>query len=417
VDAFVIRGGRPLRGRVEIGGSKNTVLPIMAACLLAEGTHTIENVPALRDVATMSRLIGLLGATVTRDGTTLSVETRATDSLEAPYELVKTMRASIYVLGPVLARRGFARVSLPGGCAWGPRPVDLHLSGLEKMGAEVVLEHGYVVARAERLAGAAIHFPQPSVGATAHLMMAAALADGTTVITNAAMEPEIPALAAFLNGMGGRVSGAGTTTVEIEGVRSLRPGRIRVVPDRIEMGTYAAAAAISGGDLSLPGRLSECAASVALALREAGAEVEEDADSTRVTRTRPLRAIDISTAPYPGFPTDMQAQFMALMSVAGGRSVITDTIYTDRFTHVAELKRLGAEIELRGNSAIVTGVPRLFGAPVMATDLRASAALVIAALVADGETKVSRVYHIDRGYESIEAKLRGVGAEITRIRE
>ncbi len=417
MDAFVIRGGRPLRGRVDIGGSKNTVLPIMAACLLADGTHTIENVPLLRDVATMSKLIGLLGATVTRDSSTLSVETRATDSAEAPYELVKTMRASIYVLGPVLARHGYARVSLPGGCAWGPRPVDLHLSGLEKLGAEVVLEHGYVVARAKRLTGAAIHFPQPSVGATAHLMMAAALADGTTVITNAAMEPEIPSLAAFLNGMGARVSGAGTTTVEIEGVRSLQPGRIRVVPDRIEMGTYAAAAVISGGDLRLSGSLTEFGASIAHVLRDVGAEVVEDGDATRVTRTGALRAIDISTAPYPGFPTDMQAQFMALMSVAGGRSVITDTIYTDRFTHVAELKRLGAEIELRGNSAIVTGVGRLFGAQVMATDLRASAALVIAALVAEGETKVSRVYHIDRGYESIEAKLRAVGAEIMRIRE
>jgi UDP-N-acetylglucosamine 1-carboxyvinyltransferase len=418
VDAFVIRGGRPLRGRVEIGGSKNTVLPIMAACLLAEGRHTIENVPELRDVGTMSRLIGLLGAATERNGDVLTIETRPSDEAEAPYELVKTMRASIYVLGPLLARRGVGRVSLPGGCAWGPRPVDLHLGGLEKMGAEIVLEHGYIVARApKRLAGAQIHFPQPSGGATAHLMMAAALAEGTTVITNAAMEPEIPALAEFLTSMGGRVEGAGTTRVEIEGVRSLSPGRIRVVPDRIEMGTYAVAAAITGGDLVLSGRMSDCAAAVGLALAEAGVSVEENGDATRIARTSPLRSIDISTAPYPGFPTDMQAQMMALMTIAGGRSVITDTIYSDRFTHVAELRRLGADIELLGNSAIVTSVERLFGAPVMATDLRASAALVIAALVADGETKVSRVYHIDRGYASIEAKLRAAGAEITRIRE
>ncbi len=417
MDAILIRGGRPLRGHVEIGGSKNTVLPIMAACLLAEGTHTIDNVPRLRDVATMGKLIGILGARTTGASGTLTVVTGAGDGHEAPYELVKTMRASIYVLGPILARTGAARVSLPGGCAWGPRPVDLHIDGLQRMGAEITIDHGYVDARARRLHGAAISFPQPSVGATAHLMMAAALADGRTTITNAAMEPEIPSLAEFLTSMGARISGAGTPRVTIDGVERLSPGRIRVVPDRIEMGTYAVAGAITGGDITLSGRASRCLGAVVDKLVEAGVEVSEEGETTRVHAPRPIQPVDVSTAPYPGFPTDMQAQIMALMAIAGGRSVVTDTIYPDRFTHVAELRRLGAEIELRGNSAIVSRVDGLSGAPVMATDLRASAALIIAGLVAKGETRVSRVYHIDRGYEGIEKKLGALGADIERIRE
>lgn len=417
MDAFLIHGGKPLRGHVEIGGSKNTVLPILAACLLAEGRHAIDNVPRLRDVDTMATLLGILGARVERDRTRLTVDTRGTTGLEAPYELVKTMRASIYVLGPTLARAGYARVSLPGGCAWGPRPVDLHIDGLARMGADITIDHGYVVARAKRLHGAMIHFPQPSVGATAHLMMAASLADGRTEITNAAMEPEIPALAEFLNGMGARVSGAGTARVAIEGVERLGPGTVRVLPDRIEMGTYAIAGAITGGDVTFSGSATRWLAAVVDKLAAAGVEVSEADGNTRVRAAGPIRSVDVSTAPFPGFPTDMQAQFMALMAVADGRSVITETIYPDRFSHVAELKRLGADIELRGNSAIVSHVDRLSGAPVMATDLRASAALILAGLVAEGETRVSRVYHIDRGYESIEARLAALGAEIERIRE
>ncbi len=417
MDAILIRGGRPLRGRVEIAGSKNSVLPIMAATLLAEGLHTIENVPALRDVRTMGNLLTVLGSKVRGEGRALEVTTGPGNDAEAPYDLVKTMRASIYVLGPLLARTGRARVSLPGGCAWGPRPVDLHIGGLEKMGAAIEIDGGYVVATARRLRGATIHFPQPSVGATAHLMMAAALAEGKTVIANAAMEPEVTALADFLNGMGAAIAGAGSARVTIEGVRSLRPGRIRVIPDRIEMGTYAVAGAITGGDLTIPGRAPRHIAAVVDKLVEAGVEATDDGDSLRIRSTGPLRSVDVSTAPYPGFPTDMQAQMMALMTIADGRSVITDTIYTDRFTHVAELKRLGADIEVRGNSALVSHVDRLSGAPVMATDLRASAALILAGLVAEGETKVSRVYHIDRGYEGIETKLAALGADIERIHE
>jgi UDP-N-acetylglucosamine 1-carboxyvinyltransferase len=417
MDAILVRGGTPLRGHVEIGGAKNAALPILAACLLAEGTHAIENVPRLRDVATMSRLLEILGARVSGESGALRVETTAAGGREAPYELVKTMRASIYVLGPLLARTGRARVSLPGGCAWGPRPVDLHIDGLVRMGATIDIDHGYIDARADRLRGAAITFPQPSVGATAHLMMAAALAEGETVIANAAMEPEIPALAEFLNTMGARVTGAGTARVAIEGVERLAPGRTRVVPDRIEMGTYAAAGAITGGDVTLSGRVSRCFGAVLDTLVEAGVEIVEEGEATRVRVPRPIRSVDVSTAPYPGFATDMQAQMMALMTIADGRSVITDTIYPDRFTHVAELRRLGADIEMRGNSAIVSHVDGLSGAPVMATDLRASAALVLAGLVARGETRVSRVYHIDRGYEAIERKLRALGADIERIRE
>jgi UDP-N-acetylglucosamine 1-carboxyvinyltransferase len=417
MDAIVVRGGTPLRGRVEIAGSKNSVLPIMAATLLAEGTHTIENVPDLRDVRTMAKLIAVLGSDVKRDGSELQITTGNRAGAEAPYDLVKTMRASIYVLGPLVAMRGSARVSLPGGCAWGPRPVDLHIGGLEKMGATIEIDRGYVVANARRLRGASIHFPQPSVGATAHLMMAAALADGRTVIANAAMEPEVTILAEFLNGMGAAITGAGSARITIEGVRSLSPGKIRVIPDRIEMGTYAVAGAITGGDVTIPGRAPRHLAAVVDKLVEAGVEVTDEGDALRVHAAGPLRAVDVSTAPFPGFPTDMQAQFMALMSIAQGQSVITDTIYADRFTHVAELRRLGADIELRGNSAIITHVGHLSGAPVMATDLRASAALILAGLVAEGETRVSRVYHIDRGYESIEKKLAALGANIERIQE
>jgi len=417
MDKIVVRGGAQLKGEVEIGGAKNAALPIMAATLLAPGVHTLRNVPSLVDVRTMGHVLRVLGCQVTHHDHSLTIDTSNCSYHEAPYELVKTMRASVCVLGPLLARHQSARVSLPGGCAWGPRPVDFHIRAMEALGATVDIEHGYIVAKADRLRGSVIHFDTSSVGATENAMMAAVLAEGTTVIENAAREPEITALADFLISIGAKMEGAGTATITIEGVTDLRAVEHRVIPDRIEAGTFMVASAITGGDVLMKGVVREHCSAVVSKLEAAGTEIVDEPGGLRVRGPVWARAINVTTAPYPGFATDMQAQMMALMTVADGTSVITETIYVDRFSHVPELRRLGADISLDHNIAVVTGVKKLSGAKVMATDLRASAALILAGLVAEGETEVSRVYHIDRGYEKIEEKLAGLGASIQRVSE
>jgi UDP-N-acetylglucosamine 1-carboxyvinyltransferase len=416
MDRFIVQGGTRLKGEVRVSGAKNAALPMMAATLLTPGVFRLRNVPDLVDVKTMAHVLRVLGARIEREDRALVIDTTGSNYHEAPYELVKTMRASVCVLGPVLARHGRARVSLPGGCAWGPRPVDFHIRAMKELGASVEIEHGYIVAEAQRLKGATIHFETSSVGATENAMMAAVLADGTTVLENAAREPEIGALAELLRAMGGRVSGDGTGTVTVEGVASLHEADVEVVSDRIEAGTFMVAAAITGGDVLLRGARSEHLSALVMKLAEAGAEVRDDGDGIRVVGPLWPHSVNVTTAPYPGFATDMQAQMMALMAVADGTSVITETIYTDRFSHAPELRRLGADITLDRNVAIVTGVRGLSGAKVMATDLRASAALILAGLVAEGETEISRVYHIDRGYEAIEQKLAGLGAVVQRVR-
>jgi UDP-N-acetylglucosamine 1-carboxyvinyltransferase len=417
MDKIVVRGGKRLSGEVEISGAKNAALPIMAATLLAPGVHTLRNVPSLVDVRTMGHVLRVLGAQVTHHDHSLTIDTTNCSYHEAPYELVKTMRASVCVLGPVLARQKRARVSLPGGCAWGPRPVDFHIRAMEALGAKVEIEHGYIVASADRLKGSVIHFDTSSVGATENAMMAAVLAEGTTTIRNAAREPEITALADFLNAMGARVSGAGTATLTIDGVDDLHAVEHGVIPDRIEAGTFMVASAITGGDVLMKGVMREHCSAVVSKLESAGVEIADENGGLRVRGPQCARSVNVTTAPYPGFATDMQAQMMALMTVADGTGVITETIYVDRFSHVPELRRLGADISLDHNVAVVTGVEKLSGAKVMATDLRASAALILAGLVAEGETEVSRVYHIDRGYEAIEKKLAALGASIERVRE
>ncbi|MEK6677803.1 MAG: UDP-N-acetylglucosamine 1-carboxyvinyltransferase [Nitrospirota bacterium] len=414
---IIINGGIKLKGEVKISGAKNAALPIMAASLLAQSECIIHNVPRLMDVATMGKLINYLGAEVKgiEENNTISINTKALVKSDAPYELVKTMRASVLVLGPLIVRCGEAKVSLPGGCAIGARPINLHLMGLEKMGAEIKLEHGYVRLKAKRLKGAKIYLDISTVTGTENLMMAAALAKGVTVIENAACEPEVVDLANFLNKMGAKISGAGTDVITIEGVDSLKGTEYRVMPDRIEAGTYAAASAITEGDVLLKNCMPRHLDAVISKLRETGAEVTEEADSMRVKRKGRLKASDVKTLPYPGFPTDMQAQFMALMSLAEGTSIITETIFENRFTHVSELKRMGADIKIQGNTAVVKGAARLSGAPVMATDLRASASLIIAGIAAEGETEISRIYHLDRGYEMIEEKMSALGAKIKRV--
>lgn len=414
---IIINGGIKLKGEVKISGAKNAALPIMAASLLAQSECIIHNVPRLMDVATMGKLINYLGAEVKgiEENNTISINTKALVKSDAPYELVKTMRASVLVLGPLIVRCGEAKVSLPGGCAIGARPINLHLMGLEKMGAEIKLEHGYVWLKAKRLKGAKIYLDISTVTGTENLMMAAALAKGATKIENAACEPEVVDLANFLNKMGAKVSGAGTDVITIEGVDSLKGTEYRVMPDRIEAGTYAAASAITEGDVLLKNCMPRHLDAVISKLRETGAEVAEEADSMRVKRKGRLKASDVKTLPYPGFPTDMQAQFMAMMSIAEGTSIITETIFENRFSHVSELKRMGADIKIQGNTAVVNGAARLSGAPVMATDLRASASLIIAGLAAEGETEVSRIYHLDRGYEMIEEKMSALGAKIKRV--
>jgi UDP-N-acetylglucosamine 1-carboxyvinyltransferase len=417
MDEIWIRGGKKLKGSVRVSGSKNATLPVLAATLLAPGTYRFTNVPALKDIQTMLEMLGVFGVTSRRlSADAVEVDTRNQRNAEAPYELVKTMRASIYVLGPLLARYGEARVSLPGGCAWGPRPVDLHIRGMEGLGAQVAIDHGYIDARADGLRGANLSFDISSVGATGNILMAAATAAGETVIENAACEPEITALADFLNLMGARIEGLGSPKLVVHGVSELHPADTAMIPDRIEAGTLLAAAAITGGDIEVTGCDSSHIGSVLTKFETTGCSVERGDTTVRVRAPERPEALSVTTAPYPGFPTDMQAQFMALLSVGNGVSTLVDTVYRDRFTHVAELQRLGADIRVDGNRALVHGVPELSGAPVMATDLRASAALILAGLVAGGETKVSRVYHLDRGYERLEEKLSKLGADINRAR-
>ena len=422
MDTLVIKGGRALEGEVAVSGAKNAALPAMAASLLAPGEHRLRRVPRLADVTTLARLLGHMGVEVARGrgraGHELALRTPETLRPEAPYEIVKTMRGSVLVLGPLLARVGRARVSLPGGCAIGARPIDQHLKGLAALGADIQLRHGYVEAEAPAggLRGARVAFDVVTVTGTENLLMAAALAKGTTVLENAAREPEVADLGRALEGMGARVRGAGTDTVEIEGVDALRPLDHEVIPDRIEAGTLLVAAAATGGDVTLVGVLPEQVEALALKLREAGVAVEAAGpDRLRVRAPKRLRAVDLRTAPYPGFATDMQAQTMALLTVAEGSSVIEETVFENRFMHALELQRMGADIAVSGRTAVVKGVPRLSGAPVMATDLRASASLVIAGLLADGSTTVQRVYHLDRGYERLERKLRALGADVRRV--
>jgi UDP-N-acetylglucosamine 1-carboxyvinyltransferase len=419
MDMFRIVGGRPLEGRVRISGAKNSALPCMAAALLTPETVTLHNLPYVRDIITMRRLLEDLGCTVLMpELQSLKIQADGIDFFEAPYELVKTMRASVLALGPLLARFGEARVSLPGGCAIGQRPIDLHLRGLEVLGAEITLERGSVVARAKRLHGAEVEFPKITVTGTENLMMAGALADGETVLRNAAREPEITDLAELLNKMGARVVGAGTDTIRIEGVERLGGAEHTIIPDRIEAGTFLVAAALTGGKLELTNCMPDHLEAVVQHLRECGVHIEKPNQfCLKASANGGLRALDLTTLEYPGFPTDMQAQYMALMTQAEGRSVITETIFENRFMHASEMLRMGARINIDGREAVVDGGPRLTGAQVQASDLRASASLVLAGLAAEGETIIDRVYHIDRGYEKIEEKLRDLGAEIERFRE
>jgi UDP-N-acetylglucosamine 1-carboxyvinyltransferase len=416
MDRLQIVGGTPLAGEVRVSGAKNAALPILCAALLDPEPVVVDNVPRLRDVDTTMRLLETMGATCERDGERIHVDCGRIDRLEAPYELVKTMRASILVLGPMLARFGEARVSLPGGCAIGQRPVDQHIKGLEALGAEIRIEHGYVVAQARRLRGARIVTDMVTVTGTENLMMAAVLAEGETLIENAAREPEVVDLARALVAMGARIDGAGTDRIRIEGVDRLRAASCRVMPDRIEAGTFLCAVGAAGGDVVLRAVDPASLGATLDKLAEAGVGIEAGADWVRVRMNRRPDAVDVRTAPYPGFATDMQAQLMALNCVAQGTGVITETIFENRFMHVLELQRLGADIVIEGKSAIVRGVPALSGAAVMATDLRASAGLVIAGLVADGETTVDRIYHLDRGYDAMETKLQALGARIRRVR-
>ncbi len=416
---LIILGGEPLKGEVRISGAKNSVLPILAASLLAESPVVVGNVPHLNDVTTMMELLGQFGVKLTVDERlTIEVDTSSIDKYYAPYELVRTMRASILVLGPLLTRFGEAVVSLPGGCAIGPRPVDLHIRGLQLMGAEIAIENGYIKAKIakKRLHGAHIFFDTVTVTGTENLMMAAVLAEGTTVLKNAAREPEVQDLANFLNLLGAQISGAGTDTITIEGVNSLGGGEYWVVPDRIETATYLVAAAITRGTIKVRNTYPRLLEAVLQKLEEAGAEIQRGVDwiSLDMHDCQP-KAVDIKTAPFPGFPTDMQAQFTALNAVSQGTGVITETVFENRFMHVQELRRMGADIGVSGNTAICRGVDELTAAPVMATDLRASASLVLAALIAKGEKIVDRIYHIDRGYECIEEKLMQLGARISRI--
>ena len=412
MDKIIIQGQNSLSGSVNISGAKNAVLPIMTAALMAEGESVISRVPDLRDTRTMIKLMEIVGAKCSMEGNRLKIDADSVYNPEAPYDLVKTMRASFYVLGPLLARFGTVKVSLPGGCAWGPRPVDFHLKGLEKLGAKVTLRSGYILAEAKKLKGANINFEFPSVGATGNIVMAAATADGITTIENAAREPEIVQLCDYLNKMGASISGIGTSKIVVEGVESLYPANIDVIPDRIEAGTFLMAGALMG-KITLNEVNPEHLDAVLQKLKEVGARVETTSNSVTI-EPGDLRPVDMKTAVYPGFATDLQAQWVALMSLADGSSMVTDTVYHDRFSHVPELNRFGANIKVDKNTAFIRGVKELVGAPVMSTDIRASAALIIAALAANGQTEVSRVYHIDRGYERIEEKFRKLGAEISR---
>ena len=410
-----IEGGRPLRGEIAVSGAKNAALPILCASLLSADTLSLSNVPDLHDVETALQLLGTLGVGIRRTEGGVALQASAVTSVEAPYDLVKTMRASILVLGPLVARFGEARVSLPGGCAIGQRPVDQHIKGLQAMGASISIEHGYVVAKAPRLKGTRIVTDMVTVTGTENLMMAAVLADGETVIENAAREPEVVDLARALVAMGARIDGAGTDRIVVHGVAQLHGAEYPVMPDRIEAGTFLCAVAATGGELTLTRVMPDSMDATLDKLREAGAQIETGADFIRLSMFRRPKSVNMRTAPYPGFATDMQAQIMAMNAVAEGTGVITETIFENRFMHVLEMQRLGADITAEGNTAVVRGVERLSGAAVMATDLRASAGLVIAGLVAEGETLVDRIYHLDRGYERMERKLASVGARIERV--
>lgn len=416
MDKFLIQGGIALRGEIAVSGAKNASLALLAATLLNSGINTISNTPRLNDVSTMLKLLAQLGCVYTFTNNVVTIDSARVDNQFAPYELVKKMRASIYVLGPLLARYGYAKVSLPGGCAWGPRPVNLHIEGLRKMGAELTVENGYIIAKTKKLRGAMLNFDISSVGATGNLLMASVLASGTTVINNAAMEPEITNLAFYLQNMGAKISGIGTPILEIEGVDELYPAGIETIPDRIEAGTILIAAAITKGSVTLQNVPEKHLHAVVAKLQDAGADVQTTTDSIIIdAKNCSLTPQNIITAPFPGFPTDMQAQWIALMAVTGGTTTVTDAIYLDRFSHVPELNRLGADIMIKENNAIIRGVKKLTGAKVMSTDLRASASLVLAGLAAEGETEVLRVYHLDRGYETLEKKLSSLGANITRV--
>jgi len=416
MDKLLIHGGVPLAGEVRISGAKNAALPIMCAALLSAAPLRLGNVPHLRDVTTLLNLLGGMGVAVSLDEKLgLELDAGRLHTPLAPYELVKTMRASILVLGPLLARCGEARVSLPGGCAIGQRPVDLHIKGLQAMGADIRVEHGYIIARAKRLQGARIFSDLVTVTGTENLMMAACLAEGTSVIENAAREPEVVDLANCLKAMGANIEGAGSDMITIEGVSALAGAGHRIMPDRIETGTFLVAAAATGGSIRLRNTSARLLEAVVDKLREAGAKITAEDDAIALEMDGPPMSVNLRTAPYPAFPTDMQAQFMALDCIARGTAVLTETIFENRFMHALELQRLGADIEISGNTAVVKGVPQLDGATVMATDLRASASLVIAGLVARGETVVERIYHLDRGYECIEEKLSQLGARIKRI--
>ncbi|MCK5235762.1 MAG: UDP-N-acetylglucosamine 1-carboxyvinyltransferase [Deltaproteobacteria bacterium] len=417
MDKLIIHGGSRLVGTVEISGAKNSALPLLSATILSSGVHTITNVPKLKDIETFLILLEHLGTKVDieNDGTTVKLDSSSADKQDAPYELVKTMRASILVLGPLLARYGKASVSMPGGCAIGERPVDLHLTALEKMGAKVEIEHGYIKVECKKLKGAHIYFDTPTVTGTENIMMAATLADGETVIENAALEPEVAELASALKSMGAKIEGAGTEMLTITGVRDLKPLNFKVMPDRIEAGTFMVASAMTKGNVLIKDCPIETLDVVCEKLRAAGAVIEIEEEGVRVKGDWPITSVDIKTNPYPGFPTDMQAQMTAMMSIGSGLSVISETIFENRFMHIGELKRMGADISVDGRNAIVRGVRGLSGAPLMATDLRASASLILAGLVADGVTEISRVYHLDRGYAAIEKKLSALGADIKRI--
>ncbi|PLX77556.1 MAG: UDP-N-acetylglucosamine 1-carboxyvinyltransferase [Azoarcus sp.] len=415
MDKLLIEGGFRLSGEVAISGAKNAALPILCAALLTAEPVTFTNVPQLKDIGTLLDLLGQMGVKVSIDGGTATLEAADLNNPVAPYEMVKTMRASILVLGPLVARCGEARVSLPGGCAIGARPVDQHIKGLQAMGAEVTVEHGYVHARVPRLKGARLFTDMVTVTGTENLMMAACLADGETVIENAAREPEIVDLANCLVAMGARISGAGTDVIRIQGVERLHGATHRIMPDRIETGTYLCAAAVTGGDVRLTGTSAAYLDAVVDKLMDAGCEVETERDAIRLKAPQRLQAVNLRTSPYPAFPTDMQAQFMALNCVADGVAMIRETIFENRFMHAVELQRLGADIRIDGNTAVVKGVERLQGAAVMATDLRASASLVIAGLIADGETTIERIYNLDRGYERLEEKLAALGARVRRL--
>lgn len=416
VDKLVVNGGKELQGKVKISGAKNAVLPIMASSLLATGVTTINNVPNLRDTRTFIELLTILGAECNFEDSTLTIDATNIISLEAPYDLVKTMRASFYVMGPLLGRYGETKVSLPGGCAWGPRPVDYHLKGFEALGAKIELNQGYILARSENLKGGNISFDIASVGATANILMAAVLASGKTTISNAAIEPHIVQLCDVLVSMGADIDGIGTNQLVIHGVKKLSAVEITVIPDMIEAGTFLMAGATLG-DIELKNVDPSHLTIVLEKLYEAGCEVSTGIDSIRIQRKTAINPVDITTNVYPGFATDLQAQWIALMSIANGKSVVTESIYLDRFSHVPELVRLGANINLQKNSATILGQKKLYGAQVMSTDIRASASLVIAALIAEGRSDISRIYHIDRGYENIEDKFRLLGADIYREKE